>query len=77
MTGVNVSTVRQANAWLRKMGIGNRVTVVPKYYKTYGVVYKMYQAIETLPNGSRQVIYQAGDINCCLDGIYNLILSRR
>lgn len=74
MIDVNVSTVRQANAWLKKMGVGNRVIITTKNDKTYG---KLYQVIENLPNGSRRMIYQAVDINLCLDAVYNLILSRK
>lgn len=74
MADVNVSTVRQANAWLKKMGVGNRVIIISKNDKTYG---KIYQVIENLSNGSRSVIYQAVDINLCLDAVYNLILSRK
>lgn len=70
MTGVNVYNVREANNWLKKMGVSNILKFSTRSDKMYGKVYVLSEIYNG--NQTRTIVSSPG-LGECVEAAYMVI----
>lgn len=70
MTGVNVYNVREANNWLKKMGVSNILKFSSRSDPNWG---KAYVLSEVVQGGGTRMVYKSPGLGECVEAAYMVI----